>query len=243
MPGKKQTDFKPNASDTTDRPLERTACPLSADAYAELLALLNARPRPAPRLQASLQTPPAESEIVYGMKTTTYVRKETDPLDDVVAMLAGHVFHATRRSSYDRILACGEIKPNRAGTLPKGFGYANGFFRRRNCVSLFDYRPRPTPDILEFRRRCSPFQLAEPGGEEAAILIFKPEIETRLIPWTLWCGEQAWRDVVVPYVEVGHLGPIGIDMVSEVVFFKCIEDPTSFAALLRSAYQERAGSM
>jgi hypothetical protein len=238
----KPMDFKAAAPDLVCLPAEQAVCALHPETRDELLASLSACPPPGSLLQAGLQMPPPESEIIHGIKTIVYTRKETDPLGDIVDMLAGHVFHATRRSSYDRILACGEIRSNPEGTLPPGYGNPNGFFRKRNCVSLFDYRSEPPPDRLEFRTRCSPFQLAQPCGE-LAILIFKREIEPLLIPWTRRDDERAFRDMVVPYVEAGHQGPISVDMISEVLLLTCVEDPGSLAALVRSACPDRAGRM
>ena len=99
------------------------------------------------------------------MKTTKYVRLETDSFDDITSLLEGRVFHVTKLSYLDSILADGEIKPNMDSALATAFGSTNAFFRQRNFVSLFDYRVEP-PDET-FRNRCSPFQPArsDPGSE------------------------------------------------------------------------------
>ncbi|HWB17664.1 MAG TPA: hypothetical protein VG538_14745 [Vicinamibacterales bacterium] len=169
------------------------------------------------------------------MKTTNYARKESDQLKDIVSMLEGRVFHVTRHSSYAHIVACGEVRTNRDGALASGFGYRNSFFRRHDCVSLFDYRKEPTLEILACREQCWPFMFWEVGGEEVVILIFKREIEPHLILWTYWKGKKRPDERIVPDVEVGHRGPIRIAMVEEVIVLACVEDPTSPAALVRQA--------
>ena len=70
-----------------------------------------------------------------------------------------------------------------------------------------------------------------------AILVLKPDVHAALIPWTRWKEEGAWSEMVVPYVEAGHLGPISVDLIDEIVCLKIEEDPTSLAALLRKAHR------
>ena len=172
----------------------------------------------------------SETSVV---KTTTHVRRETDSLDDISPLLEGRVFHVTKLTHFDAILTEGAIKANGNGALPTTFGYTGAFFRKRNCVSLFDYRLEPTDQIRDFRMRCPPFQPARPDSDGIAILILKPEVDLALIPWTRWKEENALRDMVVPYVEAGYPGSISIDLIDEVICLKIEEDPKSLSAKLR----------
>jgi hypothetical protein len=54
--------------------------------------------------------------------TRKYVRRETEPLDDIEAQLQGRVFHVTRLAYLPLIVECGEIRPNGDGALPTTFG-------------------------------------------------------------------------------------------------------------------------
>lgn len=163
-----------------------------------------------------------------------YVRCETESLDDVRAYLQGRVFHVTRLSYLPSIVECGEIRPNRDGTLQTTFGPSNNaFFRNRNCVSLFDYRPEATEEIEDFRGRCYPFRPAFPPNGGIAILILQPAAYDALIPWTRWKDEKALREMVVPYVEAGYPGPLPLCLVAEIMSLEITEDPKSLAAHLR----------
>ena len=167
------------------------------------------------------------------MKTTKYFRRETESLDDISSLLEGRVFHVTKLAYLDAILTSGEIRPNGDSSLPTTFGYlSNGFFRKRNCISLFDYRLEVTDQIREFRTRCRPFQRARDG---IALLILMPDIYDALVPWTLWKDEEAWGDQVVPYVEAGYRGSISIDLIDEIICLTLEEDPNSIAARIRKA--------
>ena len=167
------------------------------------------------------------------MKTTTHTRREAESLDDISSHLEGRVFHVTKLAYLDSILTTGEIRPNQDCSLPTTFGYlANGFFRNRNCVSLFDYRLGATDTIEDYRARCWPFQTARDG---IAILVLKPDIHADLIPWTRWKEEEAWSEQVVPYVETGYPGPISIDLIEEVICLTVEEDLNSLASKLRKA--------
>ena len=173
------------------------------------------------------------------MKTTTHIRRETEPLDDISSLLEGRVFHVTKLAHLDSIMTAGEIKSNWNGALPTTFGYvANGFFRKRNCVSLFDYRLAPTDQIRDFRMRCSPFQPARQNSDGVAILLLKPDVHAALIPWTQWKEESALDDMVVPYVEAGYPGSLSIDLIDEVICLKIEEDPNSLATKLQEFYTD-----
>ena len=120
------------------------------------------------------------------MKITRFRRVETDNLDDIAAMLEGRVFHVAKLACLDSILRDGEIRTNKEGHLPSSFGHlTNGFFRKRDCVSLFDYRLAPTEEIKGFRGKCHPFMPARPESEGVAILLMSPEIHASLIPWSV----------------------------------------------------------
>ncbi|MDP1536958.1 MAG: hypothetical protein Q8L95_07245 [Burkholderiales bacterium] len=168
------------------------------------------------------------------VKIARFRRVETDSLDDIAAMLEGRVFHVSKLAYLDAILRDGEIRTNVDGSLPTSFGFlSNGFFRKRDCVSLFDYRLALTDEIRGYRGKCSPLMPARPASEGVAILLMLPEIHTSLIPWSTWKDENACGDMIVPYVEVGHRGPIPLRMVEEIICLSLDEDPTSLAAILR----------
>jgi hypothetical protein len=98
---------------------------------------------------------------------------------------------------------------------------SNGFFRKRGCMSLFDLRqPPPNEDYLY---RCSPFGAVACNG--IGILILSPSACDDLVPWTLWRDQQAWGEVVVPYVEAGYRGPIPLTLIDELIEVQVIEEP------------------
>jgi hypothetical protein len=98
--------------------------------------------------------------------------------------LQGKVFHVTKIDYLPAIIESGEIRANSEGKLPTTFGIYNAFFKNRNCVSLFDYRPEPTEEINDFRSRCYPFQPARLPSKGIAILFLKSEYWENLVPWT-----------------------------------------------------------
>jgi hypothetical protein len=167
-----------------------------------------------------------------------YSRRETEPLDDIKTYLQDRVFHVTRLAYLSSIVECGEIRPNSDRALPTTFGSSNnGFFRNRNCVSLFDYRPEPTDEIKDFRQRCYPFRPAFPPNGAIAILVLRPEAFDTLIPWTKWKDENALSEMVVPHVEAGYPGPLPLRLIEEIISIEITEDPQSFAAQLRKVHE------
>jgi len=167
-------------------------------------------------------------------------RTEEESLADVEAMLEGRVFHVTRRPFWEAIVTSGEIRPNADGCLPTTFGSSsNSFFKNRGCVSIFDYRSPADETIREFRMRCWPFQPAMAGGEGIAVLILKVSTYGNLVPWTKWKEENALREMVVPYVEAGHPGPIPLSEIEQVILLHVAENPTSLSARLRRARDDK----
>lgn len=174
------------------------------------------------------------------MDTLENVRSETDRLEDLQALIEGQVFHVTKRAYWPSIVATGAIVPNSRGKLPTTFGASsNSFFRNRGCVSVFDYRAPPSDEVVDFRRRCWPFQAAVPNEEGIAILILNASLYPALISWDRWKEEQVWREMVVPYVEAGHPGPISVEAIDRAIFLRLMEDPNCHAAIMRRAAEGR----
>jgi hypothetical protein len=171
-----------------------------------------------------------------GMRTIDLTRKEGESLADVEALMEGRVFHVTRRAYWSAICASGEIQANEEGRLPSTFGFsANSYFRNRGCVSLFDYRTPPDEKIRDFRSRCWPFQAARSADEGIAILVLERSVEANLISWSQWKEENVPSEMIVPYVEAGHPGPIPVAKIELVILLRIEEDPNSIAAVLRRA--------
>ena len=172
------------------------------------------------------------------METIEIVRLETAPKADIEEMLKGHVFHVTKRAYWEAILKTGCLKPNTDYSFPTTFGSSsNSFFRNLGCICVFDYRTPLTKETEDFRYRCHPLQAAEPGTDGIVIMIFNPAIYGALIPWTKWKEHGDLKQMVVPYIEAGHLGPISTDKIDKLIYVRLEEDPNSFAATLRRSLQ------
>lgn len=169
------------------------------------------------------------------MKIRKLQFSETGRINSLFPYLDGRVFHVTKESYLDSIFECGEIRPNQDGFYDTTFGSStNSFFRNRGCVSLFDYRSA-TPEQFEmFLEKCSPTQPASPENS-IAILFVSESIYPDLLPWTLWKDEEAHQEMILPYLEAGHPGPISLEKIDEVILVSVVEDPDSLVAALRRA--------
>lgn len=158
------------------------------------------------------------------MKITKLQFSETGLFESLKPYLSGRVFHVTKESNLSDILECGEIRPNQDGFYPSTFGPYNSFFGNRGCVCLFDYRPETAEHFEEHHKKCLPTQKASP---ESGIAIFfvSESVYPILKPWTLLKEEKAYREQVLPYLEVGHPGPIVLENIEEVFVVSVIEDP------------------
>jgi hypothetical protein len=173
------------------------------------------------------------------MRTHEFERSCGESLKDIEAMLEGRVFHVTMREFWPGIVSSGEIAPNTHGQRQSTFASSNSYFRKRGCVSLFDYRKTPDDELVDYRLRCWPFQQAT-SGDGISILVLLASIYPMLIPWTAWRDEQALHEMVVPYVEVGHKGPIPIAAIESIVHLKRNEVEGSLAWTVSNSYNPKS---
>ncbi|HCM56336.1 hypothetical protein OGY20_09975 [Citrobacter sp. Cpo114] len=137
-------------------------------------------------------------------------------IQDIIPMLAGKVFHATPTTNMKFIRESGGLVPG-TELLYRDYIWdsSNGFFRRRGCVSFFDYRNFGTSqwkndDVF----KCFPTQGLNPG--ESVSILFLDESEfNMLIPSTVWNEEEAWTEVIVPHIEVGYKGKVSLNHICE----------------------------
>lgn len=173
------------------------------------------------------------------MRITKLRILETKLLDALLPRLQGRLFHVSSLSNLDSITESGEIRPNQDGKYTTTFGSsANSFFRNRNCVSLFDYRSVTPEEFDDALGKCSPTRPASPDSG-IAIFLLGSSVNPALLPWSLWKQEEAWKEMVVPYVEAGHHGPISLALVDETIVVEVDEDPDSVFAVNRRARKKR----
>jgi hypothetical protein len=174
------------------------------------------------------------------VRVSRYRRSEDESLDDLRVALQGRVFHVSKLATLPQILADGCIRANRDRSPDSAFGdRANGFFRKRGCVSVFDYRATPTKELEDFRSRCYPFAAAGPEGGGIAIYLLSPAAYDRLVPWTRWREEEAWSEIVVPHVEAGYPDSIPLDLVEDVIALELLEGRDLLTTAIRRARAKR----
>ncbi|WP_163560830.1 hypothetical protein [Halomonas sp. NO4] len=129
------------------------------------------------------------------------------------------VFHVTLLTNLRNIRKAGGV--DAAGIGQETFGCAsNGFFRHRGCVSVFDLR-NPENDQFDFSlRKCHPLKPVTTQAQSIAILFLAPAAYPRLVPWSLCKKEEAWSQMVVPYVEAGIPGPLSLDCISRIALVR-----------------------
>lgn len=141
---------------------------------------------------------------------------------DILQKVTGRVFHATSTENMFLIMKSGALLPNSKQQFLSSFGsFDNGYFRKRSCVSFFDYRSYGTPHWEEHAYKCFPTQNLR-KGEKVCLLFLDEKIYEDLIPWTAWKDEKAWCDRVVPWVETGYKGKVSLDFISEVLVIEYV---------------------
>jgi len=173
------------------------------------------------------------------MKITKKQFHERNLTESILPYLTKRIFHVTKKSNLNAILECGEIRSGKNNKFETTFGYSsNSFFRNRGCISLFDYKTATKEQFDKYFGRCHPAMPVTPE-DEIAILLINDSIYHELLSWELWREEQAYSEMVLPYLEAGHQGPISIKKVDEILIVSIIEDPHSLAAKLRKVHKQR----
>jgi len=162
-------------------------------------------------------------EMSPRVKITELQLPITGLYDSIFPHFDGRVFHGTDESIHD-ILRCGEIRPNLLNQYPSPYGGYSSFFKKRGCVALFDYRSTTTEHFKEHYSKCMPTYPAKSGGV-LAYLFVSNSVYPDLLPWTLWKEEKTWSDMIVPYIEIGHRGPITLEKIEEILLVLVINDP------------------
>lgn len=158
----------------------------------------------------------------------------------LLPLLRHRVFHVTCAANLPAILASGRISANLDGTLPTAFGASrNSFFRLRDCVSVFDYRTATDEEIDKSLTKCTPWQAGRMCGFEIAIFFLNNAAGSRLEPWPLWKTTESYRQMVVPYVEAGHPGPIPLASIDELLKVTLHYEPSPLVLALQAARQRR----
>jgi hypothetical protein len=142
--------------------------------------------------------------------------QEIRRFDDLAQVLAGEVFHVTTAAGYEAVRATGAVEPNTVGRTSPFGNTTNGYFRLRECVSVFDYRAYGSPEWNEHAHKCLP---TSPLREDSAIvvLLLHEEQHSKLIPWSKWKEDEAWSQRVVPHVEAGYPGSLPLGAIKRVV--------------------------
>lgn len=136
---------------------------------------------------------------------------------DILHAVKGRVFHVTSEENMELIIQSGNLIPNSDLAFPSIFGrIPNGYFRKRGCVSFFDYRIYGTPQWEEHAYKCFPTQNLRKGDKMCFLFLHEKNYK-HLISWASWKNEKAWCDRVVPWVEVGYKGEIPLDCISELL--------------------------
>ncbi|MDI6727158.1 MAG: hypothetical protein QMD32_09320, partial [Smithellaceae bacterium] len=151
----------------------------------------------------------------------------------LLPQLEGRVFHVTTRAAYQGILETGTINLNQDGSLGYTFGQSEtSYFRRRGCISVVDLREVKQEELddglLKYYFLNPSFAKNKP-----VFLQLSPSTYATLIPWSRWKDEQAWGEMVVPYIESGYAGSIGIGSVEEVILADIMNPQGQLEKILR----------
>jgi hypothetical protein len=133
--------------------------------------------------------------------------------------------------------------PNPDGRLASSFGSSSrSFFRLRGRVSCFDYRDLTEERLRDTFWRCTPWQAGRHCNYAIGIYFLSSAACAVLESYRRWHEEEAYTEMVVPYVEAGHPGPIPLTAIDELlrVSIEHVPHPLELA-LERVRREARAG--
>lgn len=147
----------------------------------------------------------------------------------LLPLLVERVFHVTSQTAYTQILADGMIRSNKNQDFEFTFGQSeNSYFRKRGCVSVFDLRS-VTPSQLE--DALSKYYFLNPSfvANHPVFLFLNQSWCEQLIPWSKRKDEEAFQEMVIPYVEAGYPGDIPLSIIAGVLRVNISSALSSFA--------------
>lgn len=140
----------------------------------------------------------------------------------IISLLANHIFHVTKFENIASILAQKKIVASIDNRDQFTFGYSsNSYFKNRNCVSLFDFVNTSEGKIQTQITKCHPIQPLL-NYKAIGIFILKKESYCNIIPWNDWKIEEAYSEMIVPYIEAGYPNQIDITDIAELIIVQKI---------------------
>ena len=151
----------------------------------------------------------------------------------VLTRARGRTFHVTCIANVSSIIADGAIRPRHQGGPASPFGnYETAYFPSRGLVSVFDFRHATTSQLDSGWCAGGPGTALGPCKNRLALFFLSTLAAERLEPWPDWDAQQG--QMLVPYVESGHPGPIELDSIAELLELTVSGDPSAHAdAMLR----------
>jgi hypothetical protein len=136
----------------------------------------------------------------------------------VLPLLIRRVFHVTNAMAFSSILLDGAIKANMAGELTFSCGQSeNSFFRKRGYVSVCDLRSVSDAQISESLMKYN-FLNPSLGKDTNVYLFLRSACFDHLLTWRIWHEEKAYTDMVVPHIEAGYPGEIGLNLIESALY-------------------------
>lgn len=135
----------------------------------------------------------------------------------LLPQLSNRVFHVTTEGAVPQIISEGVIRSNADGRFSFTFRQSeNSYFRKRNCVSVFDLRSA-TPEQIDDSLGKYYFLSPSFAENHPVYLFLNASCFDRLVPWIRWKEESAWSDMVIPYVEAGYPGDLDFGLIDEIL--------------------------
>jgi hypothetical protein len=157
----------------------------------------------------------------------------------LVPLVREKVLHITCSAHLPSILAAGGVSGNADGRFRSSFGSsANGFCRTRNLVSVFDYRSVPDDEFERLWSWCGPYTALLRCQSRIALLFIKELNCDSLVSWKAWESEQAWEQMMVPYVEAGYPAPLPLEAIEEIVEVRTRRPVSSLERALQKSWRQ-----
>ena len=166
------------------------------------------------------------------MDITNIHIKHEDPFKALLPHLEGNIFHVSKKINWESIQGLNKLIPNYDGKLTTSFG-SKSFFGTKGYICLFDYRNVYSEKAQSNIHKCRPTSPLI-NGEEIVIFIMNEGLYNDVVDWKLWEKEGAGTNVV-PHIEVGYKGEIGLNLVDKILIVSYEEDPNSLAYMMKLA--------
>lgn len=143
------------------------------------------------------------------------------------------MFHVTSPTGFVGICSEGAILSNSDGRFKTNWT-KDYYFKNKGCLSIVDLVNNKRPRVTR-RKLINDYAIFEQVSPVVVFLFLSPSVYPRVVHWTQYKKDRAYGQQIVPELESGVPGRVGIEEIEE-VWFITLRDRVALAESSNAVY-------